>query len=127
MAMTAYWISYEFAGPNSYEDFYKWLASLPCEPQDCGVCTVFIGFDGDSKKLKKELSKAVRNISKGRVYIIRINKDGKVSGTFLFGERKWHSPWDDYAEMPTINIKIIDLEDDADETFASKIRYKVKW
>jgi hypothetical protein len=125
MAMTAYWISYEFSYADSYEDFYKWLASLPCEPRECGIHTVFIGFDGDSKKLKKELSKTVKNIGKAKVYIMRVNEDGDVSGTFLFGKRKRSSPWDDYAELPEINIKIIDLEDYVNETFASKIKIKI--
>jgi len=102
--MPFYWITYDFSNPDSFEDFYKWLASLPNDAKECGINTVLVDFDGDLDLLKTSLLEEVQHIDKERVYIVRTKEDA-ASGRFLFGKRKKRNPWDVYATVD-------DVEDD---------------
>jgi len=105
--MPGYWMTYEFSHPDSYEDFYRWVATCPAKAMECGMNVVLVDFDGSLEDLKESLLEEVKNIEKSRIYVVR-TKGGAPAGTFLFGSRKLKNPWDVYAVEPEVK------EDDFD-------------
>ena len=99
----SYWVIYDFSYPNSYGEFYQWIAEVDNEAKECGINSAYFKFNGDINDLKKSLSKAITNAKKERIYVIHKNENDIISGKFLFGKRKRSTPWDDYIMLDEEN------------------------
>lgn len=102
----AMWISYDLNLKGDYNGLYAWLDS--CKAIECGNNVAFIRYNvTDVKTLKskitKELTKAVKFSPNDRVYLIYLTSEGKISGSFIVGNRK-ASLWEGYSPS-TENIE----------------------
>ena len=51
MNMNTYWIIYEFSYPNSYGEFYQWVAKTDKNAKECGINSACFKFDGNIEDL----------------------------------------------------------------------------
>ncbi len=92
------WLSFDLGVKGDYENLYVWLDRH--EARECGdsVAVFNYGFAGADliAAIKKDLKKNVNLRARDRIYAIFL-KDGKMKGTFLFGNRK-AAPWSGYGK-----------------------------
>ena len=92
MIKKAVWISYDLGINGPYEELYLWLDSMGAK--ECGDSLAFFQFstkDNIEAEIKKQIRNKVRVRKRDRIYMIYL-KDGKMNGSFLFGNRK-SAPW----------------------------------
>ncbi len=95
----AVWISYDLNLKGDYNGLYAWLDAH--KAIECGNSVAFLRYRATDVKnlksnIKKELTKAVKFGSNDRVYMIYLTSEGKISGSFIVGNRK-ASPWEGYS------------------------------
>lgn len=102
--MNTYWIIYEFYYPNSYGEFYQWIAETDSNAKECGINSACFKFDGNIEDLKESLSERITNIKSERIYTIYKDENNVLLGKFLFGNRRKSTSWDDYLITDEGNI-----------------------
>ena len=94
-----YWLSYDLGVGGDYENLYQWLDDHKAKP--CGNGTAFFSYDfpdnsdGD-ETLKSELLDKVKTKPGNILYLVRMNKDQNIVGSFLYGKRQ-AAPWVGYG------------------------------
>jgi len=93
------WISYDLGVRGDYEGLFEFLASA--DAKECGSNLGVIVFPVQTD-LIKELKAAIKDHMKidkrSRIYVMFKKSDGKLTGSFIFGNRK-SPPWAGYATL----------------------------
>ena len=98
----AIWLSYDLGVKGDYEGLYAWLDDH--DAIECTESVAFFNFEIKNAKnlieeLKEDISNNVNLSKRDRIYIIR-KLDNKMTGKFIFGNRK-SSPWVGYGSEET--------------------------
>jgi hypothetical protein len=92
---TSIWMSFDLGIQGDYDGLYQWLDSHGAI--ECGENVAYFKMESNAsdvgEDIKKQLQGIVKDGPKTRIYIIRRvkmpnNKDTKMMGRFIFGQRK---------------------------------------
>ena len=94
----SYWLSFDLGVEGDYTGLYQWLDNHNAKP--CGNNVAFFKYPVDVEdtdaKLKKDIEEHVKLKPRNKLYIIRVNEENQIEGTFIFGKRGY-SPWEGYG------------------------------
>jgi hypothetical protein len=97
----AVWMSFDLGVTGDYESLYRWLDGH--DARECGENLAFFNYEQKGvleSDIKASLKKALQIDSRTRIYLIHLDKDKRMKGKFLFGQRK-AAPWAGYAPKET--------------------------
>lgn len=103
--MARWWLIMDFGIRVDMRPLYKWLDEQDAE--ECGDTAATFLHNGDASELQETLRALAEPIAPGkeysnrfssgiRLYLIGRKEDGRLTGTFLIGDRK-RAPWEGFA------------------------------
>jgi len=93
----AIWVSFDLGLNGDYEGMYGWLDEH--KAKECGDNFAFVRYPFSKnpvEAVKRGIKNRVTLDKRSRIYMIYLNDEGKMKGTFIFGARK-QPPWTGYG------------------------------